>query len=424
MILVPEYGIGVGDRSGLEGIAQLGALVRLKTEHGKVVIPTWNKSRREHEEMGTNPRDVWVEAYTTTDALKWTHGSFVDADHVNIGNVNGTETVGTFIPYSNFFTIDVADYIDNPEERASAESIDEFVRRYRDLGTVDVNGVELAFNEQNVREFAVKYLRAIQEAGNTYEFIKALRGRDDFVTEVSMDETKDSQSPFELYLILSELGRMEVPVQTIAPKFTGNFYKAVDYVGPIPIFMKEFEEDNLVIKYAIEHFGLPATLKLSVHSGSDKFSLYPGMHDIITRLDMGIHLKTAGTTWMEELHGITADREGCAFVHHLYETGLAKIDLLKDLYWAVCDIDEDKLLTPAEFSGFNGTDLAGVFVHDTTNPLFSPDVRGLLHISYPVLKRCCLMEQFKGAVGRNSEYTAKCVGDNIYRHAKPLFVGE
>ncbi len=95
-----------------------------------------------------------------------------------------------------------------------------------------------------------------------------------------------------------------VPAQTIAPKFTGRFNKGVDYVGDLAQFAKEFEEDVLVIEFAVKEFGLPEELKLSVHSGSDKFSIYPIMAEVIARYDKGLHLKTAGTTWLEEVIGL------------------------------------------------------------------------------------------------------------------------
>ncbi|MFA6702764.1 MAG: tagaturonate epimerase family protein, partial [Dysgonamonadaceae bacterium] len=96
-----------------------------------------------------------------------------------------------------------------------------------------------------------------------------------------------------------------VQVQTIAPKFTGRFNKGVDYVGDLDQFAKEFEEDVLVIDFGVKEFGLPQELKLSVHSGSDKFSIYPIMAKVIKKHDKGLHLKTAGTTWLEEVIGLS-----------------------------------------------------------------------------------------------------------------------
>ncbi|MFX9150233.1 tagaturonate epimerase family protein, partial [Acinetobacter baumannii] len=80
-----------------------------------------------------------------------------------------------------------------------------------------------------------------------------------------------------------------IPLQTIAPKFTGRFNKGVDYVGDVRQFEKEFNDDLAVIAFAVKAFGLPASLKLSVHSGSDKFSIYPAIRKALRRIDAGVH---------------------------------------------------------------------------------------------------------------------------------------
>ncbi len=108
--------------------------------------------------------------------------------------------------------------------------------------------------------FAAKFLFAINEAAAIYRHIASVKGEGNFVTEVSMDEVDQPQQPLDLLFILKGLADLKVPVQTIAPKFTGRFNKGVDYEGDPVRFGKEFEEDILVIKYAVRHFGLPAAL--------------------------------------------------------------------------------------------------------------------------------------------------------------------
>jgi len=119
-----------------------------------------------------------------------------------------------------------------------------------------------------------------------------------------MDETAAPQLPAELLIVLAALADEKIPLQTVAPKFSGRFNKGVEYVGDPQAFLKEFREDVAVVAYAVAHFGLPADLKLSIHSGSDKFALYRGIGQIIRETGAGVHLKTAGTTWLEELVGL------------------------------------------------------------------------------------------------------------------------
>src|SRR3989338_8833592 len=125
------------------------------------------------------------------------------------------------------------------------------------------------------------------------------------------------------YLILAMLSDQGVPARTIAPKFTGAFNKGVDYQGDLAAFAREFEDDLIVIKHAAPALGLPRDLKLSVHSGSDKFSLYPIINRLTKKYDAGLHLKTAGTTWLEEIAALAVSGDaGRDLAVHVYREGL------------------------------------------------------------------------------------------------------
>lgn len=128
--------------------------------------------------------------------------------------------------------------------------------------------------------------------------IATKKGEGTFIAEVSMDETDAPQTPIEMFFILAAIADRKIPAQTIAPKFTGRFNKGVDYVGDVEQFRIEFEQDLAIIDFAVKEFDLPENLKLSVHSGSDKFSIYGVIGDAIRKYDAGLHLKTAGTTWL------------------------------------------------------------------------------------------------------------------------------
>src|SRR6516225_625247 len=144
-----------------------------------------------------------------------------------------------------------------------------------------------------------------------------------------MDETDSPQTPPELLVILAALADERIPIQTIAPKFTGRFNKGVDYVGDLAQFEKEFRQDLAVIAFAVRKYGLPANLKLSVHSGSDKFSIYAPIRRAITRFEAGMHLKTAGTTWLEEVIGLAeAGGEGLDLAKTIYGKALEKREAL------------------------------------------------------------------------------------------------
>ncbi|GAH66083.1 unnamed protein product, partial [marine sediment metagenome] len=258
----------------------------------------WNKSAREHSIIGTRPSDTRREADEAVRACVWDGPYFVDADHIGLDNVD------EFIETSDFFTLDVADFIGKPADKSD---VDSFVRKHKKfIGSLTIDGVDETFDitEKRLRTIADKFLLAVKQAGKIYRHIEAARGADNFVTEVSMDETLLPQTPVEMFFILAAIADEGIPAQTIAPKFTGRFNKGVDYVGDVTLFAKEFESDLAVVAFAIKEFGLPDSLKLSIHSGSDKFSIYGPIAGALKKFDAGLHLKTAGTTWLEELIGL------------------------------------------------------------------------------------------------------------------------
>jgi hypothetical protein len=268
MLSLGKYSFGIGDRFAQQGNAQLKAFLMAK-EAGIDVTPVWNKSNREHQIIYSEPSDTRFEADFAVGHSNWKGGYFVDADHINLRNVD------RFIDPSDFFTIDVADYIGKSSDHESVLQFIEDHKKY--LGDLTINGIPGSFpvNRDMLQKIAEKFLFATTEASRIYQYIVSKKGKGNFITEISMDEVNDAQSPAELFFILSSLGKLGVPLQTVAPKFTGRFNKGVDYEGNIEQFRKEFEQDLLVIDFAIKEFGLPEELKLSVHSGSDKFSIYP-----------------------------------------------------------------------------------------------------------------------------------------------------
>ncbi|MEO5997364.1 MAG: tagaturonate epimerase family protein, partial [Chitinophagaceae bacterium] len=239
---------------------------------------------------------------------------------------------------------------------------------------------------------------------------------------VSMDEVTDPQTPVELFFILSALADNEIKAQTIAPKFTGRFNKGVDYVGDLPQFAKEFEEDILVIKHAIKEFGLPENLKLSVHSGSDKFSIYQPISELIKKHDTGIHLKTAGTTWLEELIGLAeAGNEALELAKEIYANSLGRFDELCGPYAAVIDVKESRLPTAEEVNAWSGEKYANTLRHNQKHPDFNPDFRQLLHVAYKVAGE--KGDRYYASLKKYKDIVAANVTENLYeRHVVPLFL--
>ncbi len=412
-MILEKYTIGVGDRFAHQAAAQLQACVKL-AEQGINVIPVWNKSNREHSFIGSEPQSVYDAAEAAVAALGWDKGWHVDADHINM------DTVDKYLGCSDFFTIDVADFIGQTPE---GDVVAGFVEKHSELiGSVTIEGIDAPFDisREYVEEVAGKYLRAVAEAGTIYRHIES--NKDDFIAEVSMDETDAPQTPPELLIILAALADEGVQLQTIAPKFTGRFNKGVDYVGDLPQFEKEFNDDLAVIAHAIAEYGLPANLKLSVHSGSDKFSIYPIIGAAIRRTGAGVHVKTAGTTWLEELIGLAeAGGDGLELAKEIYAKALENVDAMCEPYASVIDIDSAKLPTADEVAGWSGDQYANALRHVQEHPEFNQHFRQLLHIAFKLAAKEGV--RYTDLLKANSEVVGKNVTENLYdRHFKRLFV--
>ena len=264
-------------------------------------------------------------------------------------------------------------------------------------------------------------LYAVQQAAEIYRKIEAVKGADNFVTEVSMDETDMPQTPLDMLFILAAISDEGIPAQTIAPKFTGRFNKGVDYVGDVDTFEREFNDDLAVIRFAVKEFSLPENLKLSVHSGSDKFSIYEPIKKAIKRFDAGLHLKTAGTTWLEELIGLAeAGGSGLEIAKEVYSRSLDKFDALCAPYATVIDIDKSELPSAEAVSSWDGATYASTLRHDQSCGLYNPNFRQLLHVGYKVAAD--MGERYLSALQDNADVVGRNVTENILeRHLLKVF---
>jgi len=408
---LPKYSMGVGDRFGRQGSAQLEAFVRARA-NGVEVTPVWNKSHREHAITGTTPMSVRTEADAAVRDLGWNNSYFVDADHIRLN------TVDAYVESSDFFTIDVADHIGGTRvDTACADTLSHLAGSFGFPGVLS----PISISEADISRVSAAYGPAVREATRIYERIASAKGPGNFVVEISMDETENPQSPAELLLILAAIANESIPIQTIAPKFIGRFNKGIDYVGNVDAFTREFSADLAVIAYAIETFGLPDNLKLSVHTGSDKFSLYPAMRAALATFDAGVHLKTAGTTWLEELAALAvAGQDGLAVANDIYRMAYERREELCGPYAAVIDINDRHLPSPSVVSTWNGDDFAVMLRHDQSCQAYNPSARQLLHLGFKIAAE--MGTAFTDALDAHAAIIAPNVTANLYeRHILPLF---
>ena len=411
---IPRFTFGSGDRFGHQGKAQLKAVLDARAT-GIDIAPVWNKSKREHHYIGTVPRSLRIEADEAVEALGYDGPYFVDADHININ------TVDEFLECSDFFTLDVAENLGHPP--ADADTAERYRSALLKLGEVRLyeSADALVFDENTADAIVNGYGGSVEAAKKLYERIAAARPDGDFVIEVSRDETETPQGPRELLGILCMVAEEKIPAQTIAPKFTGRFNKGVDYVGNLDRFRAEFEADILAVSYAVSRLGLPEGLKLSVHSGSDKFSIYPVIRELVAKHSAGLHLKTAGTTWLEEVAGLAeAGGEALEFVRNLYIQALEQIDALAGPYASVLDIDTEQLPSAEEATLWDSAQVVAMVAHEQGEPRYNPSLRQLFHVAYKLAADAgdeftTLLEKYAPIVNRR-------VYDNLYRkHIQKVF---
>jgi tagaturonate epimerase len=412
-----KYSLGIGDRFMQEGEAQLKALIQAEVE-GIIITPVWNKSAREHENVGSLPIHTRLEADEAVSSLNWKHHYFVDADHI------GRENLSKYMNHCDFFTLDVARFIGQTGGNYEEERADLILDCARFAGEVKLRGVEdsISLTEADIDRTVQKYYPAVREAALLYGMIEKEKGRGNFITEISLDETDSPQTPGELLLILAALAQEGVPVQTVAPRFSGRFCKGVDYVGDPAVFAREFEADLAVVDFAVKEFGLPAELKLSIHSGSDKFSLYEPINRLIKKYDAGLHLKTAGTTWLEEVITLSEQSaQGWDLIRIIYTEAMERFEELTEPYGEVLSIDRGKLPPVKDLDHWFGDDFAQALRHDRDNKKYNSDLRQFMHVSYKIAAEkgrpfFTHLDQLRWFREKNVQY-------NLFeRHIKPIFL--
>jgi hypothetical protein len=287
---------GMGDRLGL---ATPGHVQAVQAVGGKVAPIFAQQSIREMTRTTRTPQQVMDDATWGTFQEGWRDGVGADADHQKTtADLDSCIAAGF-----TFFTIDPGEYVNNAAETATlaelrtmAEALPQEVTLNASnlLGkSFDVEGQTIAFDEATLLKAGVKYGRAAAHVAMMYAHLATNAG-ENFELEVSVDETELPTSHAEHLYIASELKRLGVKWVSLAPRYIGRFEKGVDYIGDLAAFEADFAVHAAIARQM-------GPYKLSLHSGSDKFSIYP----IAMRQTRGlVHLKTAGTSYLEALRTI------------------------------------------------------------------------------------------------------------------------
>ena len=405
---------GFGDRLGLATPGHVQALRRgsgqaLRQDSGQArIAPIFaQQSVRENARTGRTPQQVLDDATWGIFQAGWREPWGADADHLKTpADVDAFVAAGYTL-----YTIDPGDHVDNAAHTAPPAEVEAKVQALpwdaledsaRDMErcylghAFDVGGPALTFDQELLWRAAAKYGRAIAHTARLYRYLAGQMGERDFELEVSVDETATPTSPEEHLFIASELGRLGVRWVSLAPRFVGHFEKGVDYIGDLETFAAEFARHAAVARAL-------GPYKLSLHSGSDKFSIYP----IAARLAGGlVHLKTAGTSYLEALRAIAQAapvlfREMLAFARERYETERATYHVSAQL-----------ANVPAP-DALKDTDLPGLFEQF--------DARQVLHVTFgSVLDR--FGDRLRATLQEHEEVYYALLESHFRRHLLP-FIG-
>jgi hypothetical protein len=286
--LSPSFGFG--DRLGLATAGHIAAV------QGTHFVPVFaQQSVRENARTGRTPQQVMDDAKRAVETAGWEKPWGADADHLKVPD--------DLLPFVQagftFYTVDPGAYVDNSADTDSLASLQEKAGKFNWAETASIylseskNQLFGALDTETLLRALVKYGRAIQHTVTMYRGLRELK--EDFDFEISVDETDAPTTPLEHYFIASELARQGVKFTSLAPHFLGRFEKGVDYIGSLADLDAELARHAAVTAY----FG---TYKISLHSGSDKFSMYPLL---VKHWGQRIHVKTAGTSYLEALRTLS-----------------------------------------------------------------------------------------------------------------------
>ncbi len=319
--LTPSFGFG--DRLGL---ATPGHIASVK---GTKFAPIFaQQSVRENTRTGRTLQQVMDDAKRAVDAAKWDAPWGADADHLK-----SVDELQPFVEAGyTFFTVDPGEHVDNAADTDSAEVLKQKVAAFNwdELSALYLSGnggqVWGRFDAESLMRATIKYGKAIQHVITMFRRLSDLKDKFDF--EMSVDETDAPTTPLEHFFIASELIRAGVKFTSLAPRFIGSFEKGVDYIGDLDALDVELSKHAAVTAY----FG---TYKLSLHSGSDKLSVYPLL---AKHWGERIHVKTAGTSYLEALR-VLAKHEPDLFTK-IYALGCERYETDKKTYHVSAELSK------------------------------------------------------------------------------------
>lgn len=395
--------IGTGDRLGL---ATPGHIRAVRKFNVRPVLA--QQSVRENNQTGRNFKEVIADAAWSVFQEGYQEGYGADGDHLkSLDEVRLALDAGV-----SMITLDLSEKLNLEVISLSKEAIERRFKEEIDPGDADVllhlfldkefrfkgdrGDLILRFSEEEVRRHALLFHRAIDFSDEVYQLIQQRTGRKPLIDfEISIDEIPFPTSPETHLFLIIALRHRGVRINSLAPRFIGEFQKGTDYRGEIPSFREQFYRHILIS----QHYG---NYKLSIHSGSDKFSIFPDVGEISQRK---IHLKTAGTSWLEAVRLINLkDPSLYREMHHMALSSFEEASLYYHVTTDLSKIPALKTLGDSELPGL----------------LDQEDARQLLHITYGFLLRSKLRNRIFQLLSQYEDDYASLLEKHLEKHLEYL----
>jgi len=390
--------VGFGDRLGLATPGHVAAL----TAVGSGIKPIFaQQSIREMGRTNRTPRNVLDDATWGAFQAGWKGEVSADADHLHTFEDIDRCVEAGFV----FYTLDPNDHVNPEAEHASQarceelaraldwagldSSYEDFLARYRGH-PIDLEGESIRLDDSSLIRAMAKYGAALVQTMRMYRHLEA-RGID-FEFEMAVDETDYPTKPAEHVVIMSELKRLGANPVSFAPRFVGGFEKGVEYIGDLNELQRDFEIHAEIARVL-------GPYKLSLHSGSDKYSTYP----LIAEATRGVvHLKTAGTSWAEALRVIA--RHDPTLFRAVLDLSIDEFETNRQSYHLSCDLTR--------------------IPHDPTdseldNLLTLTDSRQVLHVGYGAALTRFHDELYACWLSHEDDLT-QIITDHFIKHLAPF----
>lgn len=413
MLALGKYSIGFNNSITHPEIAQLAA-IQLATNNGIQITPVWNKTYTEHLQTKSTAAEFQNYIEESRKQANWKADYFIDSENIT------NENIEFFLPHCNYFTFSISDFISNKPTDDKINKLHKLANTFFGTIVIDELSKPISFTENDINLFADKYLGAIENISKLHQVIQNKKGNGNYLVEISAFDLDAPLSTIETFFLFASLFIEKIPVTVFTPRFSGQILRSIDFIGNIQVFENKLVTNANLLESIKKQFNFSSDLKIGIHQACDKPSLYPIINKVIKQANVGIHIKTAGSTWLTDCTAlIQINEDTLDLVKSIYAIALNQIDLLSKSYINKLKIDKTKLPTSAEMFMWPSEGMKAVLtIHDKD---FNPNLRQLMSIAFNIAAEYGAI--FTECIIDNNEEISKQHTISIYESIiKPILI--